>query len=252
MNKMTLQYSHISEKEMSICPKMDIQYCKMAPEWWPRSCGFWNVLAVLLTVATCVVALFMLSSSTDSFRTRWHVVTAVEPRDAAAPLASAVGVVPVRCLAQPITPSLAWQLHLEERLPPWPGRRERSCRAVAREVIEQHQTDPPQPPENIPRELFDRFTMNGTMEVQKWFSYEKHGGAALEPHWTLARVKKAIDAATNECPSTGNYPGSCIDITAAIDRYPIRNQSGIVIGSVSPWLEGILLVHGARHITTVE
>jgi hypothetical protein len=94
--------------------------------------------------------------------------------------------------------------------------------------------------------------MNGSMELKQWYSYERHGGSALKPHWSRAVVDKAIDDAFNDCPNTGNYPGSCIDITAAINAFPIRNQTGIVLGSVSPWLEGILLAHGARHLTTVE
>ena len=47
-------------------------------------------------------------------------------------------------------------------------------------------------------------------------------------------------------------PGACVHITAAIEAFPIRNQSGITLGSESPWLEGIALACGARHIMTVE
>jgi hypothetical protein len=203
--------------------------------------------AVLVLLAGCVLAISMMSSA-EQRAAQW-VVVAPEPEHRTAPRK------PEPCAVHAVRPNPNWQLHLEDRLPPVPGRREPSCGEVARDIIAQHEIDPPQPPPQIPAgALYDAFTMNGSMDTPKpWYFYERYNGAsALKSQWTREVVQEQIDATFNRCPSMGNYPGSCLDITAAIEAFPIRNQTGIVVGSESPWLEGILLAHGARHITTIE
>jgi hypothetical protein len=129
----------------------------------------------------------------------------------------------------------------------------RNCKDIGLEIIRQHEIDVPQPPTEIPRELYDSFTMNGTMRVKNWYSYEKYaGGTALKPHWTKALIKEQMDMAETNCPNMGNYPGSCPHILDAFSAFPIANKSGVVIGSESPWAESLLLLAGVKEITTVE
>ena len=61
------------------------------------------------------------------------------------------------------------------------------------------------------------------------------------------------DAYLNDDFSVGNYGEESARILfEMLDKAGVEGKHCLVIGSVSPWVEGLALAMGARHVTTLE
>lgn len=108
-------------------------------------------------------------------------------------------------------------------------------------------------PREIPEMYKDDFTLGGKIQVDEWYFNQAYlGKSALSPIWTnkvvLAEMEKA------RLRENFKYGDDTIKIYNGVIKYIgyVEGKSGIVIGSEDPWLEAILLEHGASKLLTVE
>lgn len=107
-------------------------------------------------------------------------------------------------------------------------------------------------PEEIPANLLDSFTLNGTIPVKKFYFDQAYlGGEANTPIWTKATVNGFMDRVAKR-QKAFNYDTSPIYELFDVRPELVRGQRGLVIGSETPWLEALLLFYGAREINTLE
>ena len=71
------------------------------------------------------------------------------------------------------------------------------------------------------------------------------------PIWTNKMLQLGLNIlsthnADNENISPTVYPNATIDILRAINEYPVNNKEVCTVGSISPWVETILLYAGAK------
>ncbi|WPT12712.1 hypothetical protein PSENEW3_00002555 [Picochlorum sp. SENEW3] len=107
-------------------------------------------------------------------------------------------------------------------------------------------------PEEIPANLLDSFTLNGSIPVRTlYFDQAYLGGDANTPVWTTAAVNDLMYRVAKR-QQTFNYDTT--PIYTMFDARPdlVRGQRGLVIGSENPWLEALLLFYGAREVNTLE
>lgn len=114
------------------------------------------------------------------------------------------------------------------------------------------------PPVDIPITLARDFTMDFTISVYHWYLNETiQDGSRM---WTKEFIQQYLDAFTNiniltEHPSIKDilpYQEADKHILRCLSNISILNKSIAVIGSITPWIEAILLNNGATNITTVE
>ena len=107
-------------------------------------------------------------------------------------------------------------------------------------------------PEDIPAELKREFTMDGRLNVTKYYFSQKFlGGGAII--WTKDSIEGNIDLAIK-----GNLSGT-YDISETnalrngLKHAPhIKNGRVLVVGSQTPWVEACVLEAGAREVVTLE
>ncbi len=110
------------------------------------------------------------------------------------------------------------------------------------------------PVEQIPDHLRAQFTMDGQIPVAYWFRDDSRTPDLARPP---GYVEDYVQRFTRERIRGGNqgresYKGASWLLCKALDAYPVAGKSIAVIGSMSPWIEAILLNYGATEITTVE
>lgn len=109
--------------------------------------------------------------------------------------------------------------------------------------------------EDIPAEFIDDFRMNGRAELQDWWIQDIALGKAKVSTWSEDMIEtwKAM-ALQNDFTKFGNY--QLIDRSTLFgvlrDVSKVQNQSVLVIGSESPWIEALALAAGAANVTTLE
>lgn len=113
---------------------------------------------------------------------------------------------------------------------------------------------------DIPEELLIYFTLGGHLKVRK---YPKRsdiflGGASETSLWKTGNVWKVSDInnAVREAKAgvlKGSYGVNATRIFMdVVGKLPLKGKSLLVIGSSHPWVEAVLLAHGAAKITTLE
>jgi hypothetical protein len=109
------------------------------------------------------------------------------------------------------------------------------------------------PPRQIPKSMEGDYTLNG----KTWDEYlhiQYSGKAAYEAVWTKALVEQTMESARK-----GTLKGTySVDTTNRIRNFLMDHKASIqgkhmyVIGSETPWIEAMLLLAGAEHVTTIE
>lgn len=115
-----------------------------------------------------------------------------------------------------------------------------------------------EPPREIPAELLDQFTMNGTIPVFHWYldnSAPDLGYQVTLQDGTPASfyAKKAIDIYIESIKrkETFYYGETDIWLYQALEKYPIHGKDVAIIGSTIPWYESVIIAYGGRP-TTIE
>ena len=106
---------------------------------------------------------------------------------------------------------------------------------------------------DIPQMYEDGFTMGGKVILKHaYYNNAYLGGEAQTPLWTNKLIAQNMEKAKNR--QMMKYGGDGLKIHGAMERYinHIAGKKGIVVGSKDPWVEAILLHHGAGKLLTVE
>ncbi|CAI6012857.1 unnamed protein product [Closterium sp. NIES-65] len=71
--------------------------------------------------------------------------------------------------------------------------------------------------------------------------------------WPTGQIDRKKRMAEARSPRVSKYgENATLSFYDALDKYPVERKSVLVIGSQTPWLEGILLAYKAGSITTVD
>lgn len=105
------------------------------------------------------------------------------------------------------------------------------------------------PPDRIPQDLYDAYTMNGRVAVGNWYIDSADDG--VRPiHYAKDAVDELVAKATAH--GLGAYKMTDPLLYDALNTYSIRGARVAVIGSVCPWYEAICMARGAKEVVTVE
>ncbi|CAH1781070.1 unnamed protein product [Owenia fusiformis] len=124
-----------------------------------------------------------------------------------------------------------------------------NCKSIMGRMALNPETPTP-PPKKIPVEMFDEFTQNGELPINKYWYFDETNIGKQKNFSTdhinelIDKDKKGIIFGTYGVPEPKNAIAAYVE--------DIRNKRGVVIGSQSPWLEALALSAGAEHITTLE
>ena len=107
----------------------------------------------------------------------------------------------------------------------------------------------PAAPRHMPPHLHDDFTMNGKAKVIDWYFNDVDGIPNPERFWTVPFINDLIRKVKQRTPV--GYLDTTTWLYKALEKYPIRDQSVVIIGSEQPTYECVALGHDA-HPVTVE
>jgi len=114
------------------------------------------------------------------------------------------------------------------------------------------------PPVKIPSELLSEYTMSGTVPIIDWYRDDSTPNGVAK--WTNQVINQFLTSysfqnikSLNHIPGEP-YEGSSKLHVQACEMYPdaVRDKNIAVIGSLTPWIEAILVNAGAKSVTTVE
>ncbi|CAI5494020.1 unnamed protein product [Closterium sp. Naga37s-1] len=100
----------------------------------------------------------------------------------------------------------------------------------------------------------DEFTVNGSIRAVKYFHGTDMGDSGAKAVvWPTGQIDRKKRMAEARIPRVSKYgENATLSFYEALDKYPVERKSVLVIGSQTPWLEGILLAYKAGSITTVD
>lgn len=101
----------------------------------------------------------------------------------------------------------------------------------------------PKPSPRIPPELYDAFTLGGCVAV-----IEDFHDRTYPSNWPLIYTDAEIDAYMAAIRNGGSRVYGLVDtwVQNVFERYPIKGCDVVTMGSISPWYESMILVHGGR------
>ncbi|XP_048778786.2 uncharacterized protein LOC125682334 [Ostrea edulis] len=128
-----------------------------------------------------------------------------------------------------------------------------NCKAIYKNpyIDEGHKTIPPK---EIPKELWNDFTMNNKLPVSPYYFNQIYlGTKARSPVWSKEGIDQMVRQAARGALG-GNYGASETNaLRDGMDHAPgIKNGRVLVIGSENPWVEATVLEKGAREVVTLE
>lgn len=111
-----------------------------------------------------------------------------------------------------------------------------------------------EPPGEIPEEFIEDFTMGGQIPVYPYYFNETE---CKTLDWSEGLVQHYINNYKNPRIYMRKHLPECYENASlyhldAIQKYPIKGKDIAVIGSLTPWVESILLNNGASSVTTIE
>ncbi|CAI5446706.1 unnamed protein product [Caenorhabditis angaria] len=102
-----------------------------------------------------------------------------------------------------------------------------------------------EPPRTIPNSQEDLYSLNGYMHMQFSYMNDRKIGANHPVYWNdISHRMKS--------PPTDNYSPDGKSVNHAMKAVGVNNQNGLVVGSLSAWVEVYALKNGAAHLLTVE
>ena len=131
--------------------------------------------------------------------------------------------------------------------------KEYSCeRLFANERADSDEVRLPAPPRHIPHFMLDDFTYQGRVPVQRDGMNDQHGQThdLVWPREEIERRRRQW----REGRMTSLYGKETpINIARHLDAHmPVEGKRVLVLGSQKPWLEALLLEHGAAHVVTID
>jgi len=108
------------------------------------------------------------------------------------------------------------------------------------------------PPEEIPEELLNQYTLDGQIEVESKYldNANEEIQAEFNANFTSEKFEEYLQMAKDR---KANYYGSTdIFLYLALDKFPIKDKHVLIMGSANPWYEAVCVEYGAKKITVVE
>lgn len=105
------------------------------------------------------------------------------------------------------------------------------------------------PPLNVPQDLISDFTMNGKVELKKWYLNNYYLSifpriiSKKQISELLGKVKKKNEV---------NYVSTDRFLYQALEKYTLKDNSVAVMGSTVPFYEAVALYYGAKRVTVIE
>ena len=127
------------------------------------------------------------------------------------------------------------------------------CDNIMRRMAYRHHNITYPPLRNIPSDLLDAFTQNGAVMLQpKTWYFNNVKTRRNNDSFSNSSIHEYFDRLANGENINVYKDSNCtIDMVKKYSKN-IVDRKGAVIGTVSPWLESMLLFHGAKHVTTLE
>jgi SAM-dependent methyltransferase len=115
-------------------------------------------------------------------------------------------------------------------------------KALARELYGEPKKGP-RPPEKIPTDLLDGYTMGGRIPIEYVYM-----DATYPSNWPTIYADEEIDDYIQSIRQNGTFIYGGVDHTVqeALRRYPIKGLDVVTMGSLTPWYEAMILAHGGR------
>lgn len=101
------------------------------------------------------------------------------------------------------------------------------------------------PPRDIPPELMEDYSMKGFAYIKNW--YEDMKAASTPLKWDRAEIENLVSAPT---VAYKHNAGEAIDYSTKY--HSIEGMTGLVIGSLEPWVELVCLRNGAEKMIIAE
>jgi len=94
------------------------------------------------------------------------------------------------------------------------------------------------------------------MPMMDWYFNQAYSSSEAAYEWNVEQVQGMIDGSSSEAnghqaPGATYIEGSLV-IRNALIEHPVLGLHGLILGSLSPWVEGICLGHGSLSTTTAE
>lgn len=102
------------------------------------------------------------------------------------------------------------------------------------------------PPRDIPVELFDQFTFMNEFPVFDQYYAEEHDITSMV--WD----SELIDSFRTRESTCGPYTSPICEELAKDFHHLIRGKRGLIVGSLTPWAEGLLFKYNVSELITVE
>ncbi|RYH29028.1 DUF268 domain-containing protein [archaeon] len=123
------------------------------------------------------------------------------------------------------------------------------CDSLFQKISQPQDSEPDwPPPENIPQELYNAFTLFDTISKAEWYFAEPEESTQSVLVWSNRLFAEYFEI-ENTC---GGYNSTVCETAFATYSHAIKGKRGLVIGSQTPWAEVGLLRHGAAEVITVE
>uniref|UniRef100_A0A1I7UTX0 DUF268 domain-containing protein n=1 Tax=Caenorhabditis tropicalis TaxID=1561998 RepID=A0A1I7UTX0_9PELO len=128
---------------------------------------------------------------------------------------------------------------------------EPTCGSVFSEWLRiSREPQPEIPPKEIMSRKSDEFLMNGYAGLDEYYFNDKNAAGSDKPrNWD--QISKLMTYSKTDLGELA-YPGESVSMYHAMAVHRLDEMSGVVIGSMQPWVEVMALRHGAKHILTVE
>ena len=100
------------------------------------------------------------------------------------------------------------------------------------------------PPKEMPADMVSDYLMNNQAHLRLWYDQRMPYHGSTAPHdWSIEVVEQFMSRAKNG--ERFDYsPAETATIYNALTDYPVAEMAGLVVGSIRPWVEAILLVAG--------
>lgn len=139
-----------------------------------------------------------------------------------------------------------------------PGASSFSCNSnssKSRFLVDAYPVVGPVPWEHLSKNTQDDFSLNGQIQVGPWFHTPPAGGA--RPEWPTSLIDRYVYLVDAKNYYVGTRlspygPDTNDMFFQALDAYPVKGKSVLVVGSASPWVEAFCISYGASSITSVD
>ena len=99
------------------------------------------------------------------------------------------------------------------------------------------------PPKEMPGDMVNDYLMNNQAHLRLWYESTVFHGSTVPHNWSVEVVEQHMSLAKK---GDGFDYGAedTATIHNALADYPVEDMAGLVVGSIRPWVEAILLVAG--------